>query len=681
MKRLHISKKNLVLFYDKHFAKIVFVIAFVCMILLYPNVGKFKYAYRSGTPWMYETLMAPFDFPILKTSAEINQEREQVANQLVSYFKEDNSIAAIKILDLQQNQLKYALPQEVENNIENSLIDIYDKGVIGEEFYDSSAGTDYVIVQQNKRAQEQLLIQLYTPGKALRHIKSELMVAFPEMDADSLMNLAGAKELVEPNLIYDQKTTNLVHKEAMEFISPTKGMVYAGELIVSQGEIVTPEIEQLLDSYKAEYNNTMGYSGGILQLLLGHSIVVVAILILIYVTLYFVNKEIFYTHNKFFFLIFITILILAITALVWNVARDYFFMVPYSLFALYTMAFFRSKLVFPLYMISLIPLLVISEHGTVLYLMNVVGGAMALYFFSLFNRGWLQFFNSFMIFVGMLLVYLSFIFMANEQIDYQDYIIFGHLFLNALFVVAAYPLLFLLEKLFGLVSGATLRDLSDTNTKVLKELASTAPGTFQHSLQVANLAEHAVAEIGGDTRLVRVGALYHDIGKMNNPQCFIENQAHGIDYHKNLSPVQSAKEILAHVTDGVELARKYNSPDIITGFITSHHGCTQASYFYNKYIKEGGNPKDIALFTYKGTYPATKEQVVLMIADSVEAASRTLNDYTKESISNLVDSILRKKISESQFENSDITYKEVNIVRESLKRQLAEIYHARISYK
>lgn len=681
MKRLHITRERAILFYNRHFTKIVFVLAFILMVLIYPNAGKFKYTYHIGTPWMYETLMAPFDFPILKTSGEINAEKEQVANQLVSYFKEDNSIAAVKMLDLQQNQVKYALSQELENSIENSLEELYEKGIIAEEFYTSSANTDYVIVQRNKRAEEQLLVQLYTPSKALRHIKSELMVDFPDMDADSLMNLARVKDLVEPNLLYDQKTTNLVHKDALEFISPTKGMVYTGELIVTQGEIVTPEIEQLLDSYKAEYNNSVGYTGGIFILFLGQAVAALAILMLIYVTLFFVNKEIFSNKNKFYFLIFITLLIFAITSLMWSVAREFLYVVPYSVFALYTMAFFRAKLVFPLYMISLLPLLIICDQGIQLYVMNVVGGALALYFFSIFKRGWLQFFNSLVIFLGMVLVYISFALMANDSIDASDYTYFIHLFLNALFVVAAYPLVFLLEKLFGLVSGATLRDLSDTNTKVLKELASTAPGTFQHSLQVANLAEHAVAEIGGDTRLVRVGALYHDIGKMNNPQCFIENQAHGINYHKNLTPLQSAKEILAHVTEGAELAKRYNIPDIITSFITSHHGCTQASYFYNKYLKEGGDPANIGLFTYKGKCPVTKEQVVLMIADSVEAASRTLNDYTRESISNLVDSILNKKISESQFENSDITYKEVNIVRESLKRQLAEIYHARIAYK
>jgi len=331
-------------------------------------------------------------------------------------------------------------------------------------------------------------------------------------------------------------------------------------------------------------------------------------------------------------------------------------------------------------MLALMPLLILTENGTMLYVINVFAGGIAILLFSIYTRGWLQFFNSFLIFIGIVIAYIAFELLSTEQIAFIDYTVYLFLFLNALFVVATYPLTYLFEKMFGLVSVSTLRDLSDTNNKVLQELSVKAPGTFQHSLQVANLAERAVAQIGGNSRLVKVGAMYHDIGKMYNPQCFIENEAPGLDYHKGLTPQESAREIILHVNEGVNLAKKYRLPQIIVNFITSHHGHSQTLYFYNKFCQNGGDPSQKELFTYTGSLPVTKEEVVVMMADAVEAASRTLKDYSAESISNLVDGILSKRISDEQLANADISIKEINIVKEVFKKHISEIYHSRIAY-
>ena len=673
-----INKDKIRAFIRRDSIYIALLLAFAFMMIFYPNEGKFKYIYHKGRPWIYETLMAPIDFPILKTQNELNKEKDIAAKKVVPYYREDVSIPETKLSELARLQVNASLNQEFENNMERSLRKIFESGIIAE---DNVAGnSSYIIVQKEIRAHEQLVSELYTPGKALRFMKSELMVEYPVLNIDSLFNLLQIQDYVVPNLIYDPKTTELLHREAIDFISPTKGMIYTGQIIVSKGEIITAEIEQLLDSYKAEYELSMGYSGGLTQLILGHSIIIIAILFMIYITVFFVNSDILRQRNKFYFLLSVTLLMFIITVITKQVNSQLLFIVPYAVFALYMMAFFKAKLVFPLYMIALMPMLIICEHGVELYIINVFGGGIALLLFSFFNRGWWQFFNSFIIFIGIFLTYLSFIMLANERIETLDYKIMLHLFLNALFVVAAYPLVFLLEKIFGLVSGSTLRDLSDTNSKVLQELARKAPGTFQHSMQVANLAERAVAEIGGNARLVKVGALYHDIGKMANPQCFIENQAPGINYHEHMTTEESAKAIIKHVHDGLELAKKYNLPQVIRDFITSHHGKSQALFFYNKFLAEGGDPSHIGEFTYNGTLPATKEQVVIMMADAVEAASRTLKDYSEESISNLVDTILRKRMSDSQLINAEISIKETNIVKEVFKKQLQEIYHARIEY-
>ena len=285
------------------------------------------------------------------------------------------------------------------------------------------------------------------------------------------------------------------------------------------------------------------------------------------------------------------------------------------------MAFFRNRLVFPIYMILLMPLLVISEHGVELYILNAVAGAVALVSFSFLYKGWLQFLNSLIIFIGMFIIHTAFRLMESGSLDGMNNVVILFIFCNAFLVVAAYPLVFLLEKIFSLVSVATLKDLSDTNNRLLQELARKAPGTFQHSLQVANLAERAVLAIRGNSRLVKVGAMYHDIGKISNPQCFIENQAPGVNYHQGLSPKESAQEIIKHVSAGVELARKHNLPQIVIDFITSHHGRSQTGYFYTQYCNNGGDPADIDAFTYQGTLPTAKEQVVVMMADAVEAAA------------------------------------------------------------
>lgn len=669
--------------------KIVYIslfIAFVIMMLSFPNEGKFQYDYHKGRPWLYETLTAPIDFPILKTEAELLKEKDLAASKVIPYYIYDVNILSTQLQELTRQLVESNTPDSLAEAISGAFKTVYRHGVMPAKaatLYDSEVEIDnsnYIFLQRGKRATEVPESSLYTQNTAEKFVKSEILAKFPSLNVDSVLQSLKIKELFIPNLNYDQTTTKLLHKEAVDYISPTKGMIYTGQLIVSEGETITAEIEQLLDSYKAEYQLSMGYSGSRWQLFLGHAVFVLIILSLMYVTIYFVDIDILKKSNQFNFILFIVLLAFLITVAVRNVSAAYLFSVPFAVFALYMMAFFHAKLVFPIYMISLLPLLLMTEYGIELYMLNVFAGGVALVSFSYLNRGWLQFMNSLLIFIGILLVHIAFELIELGSLEQLNYNILLYLFLNALFVVAVYPLVFLLEKIFYLVSGATLKDLSDTNNSLLQELARKAPGTFQHSLQVANLAERAVAAIGGNARLVKVGAMYHDVGKLSNPQCFIENEAPGIQYHKDLSPMESAKEIIKHVEAGVELAKKYYLPQIIIDFITSHHGCSQTGYFYTKYCNEGGDPSKVGEFTYKGTLPTTKEQVVVMMADAVEAASRSLKDYSVESISKLVDGILSQRISDSQLVRADISIRDINIVKAIFKKQLGEIYHARIAY-
>lgn len=654
-------------------------LAFIVMMTFFPNEGKFRYEYHKGRPWIYETLVAPMDFPILKTEAELFEEMDEVAAKVIPYYIYDPSVWEKTLPALARLQLRYSIPADIEKELSESLEHIYSVGIIPDNTEPVSR-TDYVIVQRDRRTSEELRQELFTVQEGVQYIESDLSINLPQYEADSLMALYGIEELVQPNLSFSQQNTDLLHKEAVNYISPTKGMVYAGQLIVTEGETITAEIEQLLDSYRAEYEMSFGYSGNLWQLYIAHAILCIAVLLLVYATIYFVNFDILREGNRFNFILLVVVMAFLVTVFARRLDAQTLFAIPYAVFALYLMAFFRNRLVFPIYLVLLLPLLVISEYGVELYIMNAVAGGIALVSFSFLYKGWLQFLNSLIIFVGMFLVFMAFRLLESGSIDGAVYTSAMYIFFNAFLVVAAYPLVFLLEKIFSLVSVATLKDLSDTNNRLLQELARKAPGTFQHSLQVANLAERAVLAIRGNSRLVKVGAMYHDIGKISNPQCFIENQAPGVNYHQGLSPKESAREIIKHVSAGVELARKHNLPQVVVDFITSHHGRSQTGYFYTQYCNAGGDPADIEDFTYQGTLPTAKEQVVVMMADAVEAASRTLKDYSAESISKLVDGITQQRLSDSQLVMADISIKEINVVKAVFKKHLQEIYHARIAY-
>ena len=675
---INVNKNKAIL--RKRSVYVSLALAFVVMVFFFPKEGRFKYEYHKGRPWMYETLIAPIDFPILKTEAELYAEKDEAASKVIPYYICEENTGLAQIEALAHLQIKYSIPAEWEREVSDALQHVYGKGIIPDNSENAASRTSYVMVQRDKRATEELVQSLYTVSSAIQYIRNDLVINMPRYNNDSLMAAYGIESLVQPNLIFSQQNTNLLHKEAVNYISPTKGMVYSGQLIVTEGETVTAEIEQLLDSYKAEYELSYGYTGNMWKLRLSHAIFSIVVLLMVYITIYFVNFNMLKESNRFNFILLVVLMAFLITVFARRFPPHFMYMVPYAVFALYMEAFFHNKLVFPIYMILLLPLLVISENGVELYMLNATAGGIALVSFSFLYKGWLQFLNSFIILLGMLVVHSAFRLMEGAMFAQGGYTVLAMLFANAFLVIAAYPLVFLLEKIFLLVSVATLKDLSDTNNRLLQELARKAPGTFQHSLQVSNLAERAVRAIGGNSRLVKVGAMYHDIGKINNPQCFIENQAPGVDYHKGLSPQESARDIIRHVADGVELAKKNNLPQIVIDFINSHHGRSQTAYFYMQYCINGGNPDNREDFTYQGTLPTAKEQVVMMMADAVEAASRTLKDYSAESISKLVDSITSQRISDSQLAMADISIKEINVVKAVFKKHLQEIYHARIAY-
>jgi putative nucleotidyltransferase with HDIG domain len=381
--------------------------------------------------------------------------------------------------------------------------------------------------------------------------------------------------------------------------------------------------------------------------------------------------------NEYLYLLFQFLLLTTAAMLCERINTQILYLIPMSLAVLYLLAFFKKKLVILIYMVDLLPLLVFCHNGVELFTMFMSAGVVSMMVFEHFNKSWRQFVHALIIFAVLFLVYSGFMFMNGTHWTFRQP---AMLFLGSLLCVAGYPLIYLFEKVFQLVSNSRLQELCDPNNKLLREMASKAPGTFQHSLQVMNMVDAAARSIGANVLLVRAGAMYHDIGKINNPQCFIENETIGSYYHKDLTPQQSAKEITRHVPDGVVLADRYKLPSVIKDFIITHHGTTCTGYFYNKFINAGGDPSQIDDFRYNGKIPQTKEQIILMLCDSLEAASRTLKDNKPETFDKFVEDMVASKSRDGQFEEADITLKELNILKSELKSYLSQLYHDRIAY-
>ncbi|MDP3451538.1 MAG: HDIG domain-containing protein [Bacteroidales bacterium] len=649
----------------------------ILLTLIIPNSGKFRYEYQKGRPWLYETLVAPVDFPVLKSNSELRSERKDILSSVIPFYRYKEGKT-----DEQINSILAELP--VEEDFKGSVLYIgklldylYTKGVVDSK-PDSSYTSEVLYIVKDGLPALYPVSALFSIEEARSYLLKQLYQREPQW-SNQITDLLPS--LITPNLFYDDIATQSFLKEQLANISPTKGVIYTGQLIVTEGEIISADTEQLLDSFKAEYEMSMGFSGSFLLLKLGHLAISTITLLIFLIMIYYLKQEILRKTNKLNFILLQFLITALVTVLVMNSGQQYLYIVPYCVIALYLVSFFPYQVVIPIYSIILIPVIFIAHSGYELYFMNLLAGSSIVYTFQFWDRGWRQFVNSIFVFIALSLTYLSFRLIEDGTlytIESRNFIYFGW---NSLLVIAAYPFLYIFEKVFGLLSNSRLRDLSDATTPLLTSLAEKAPGTFHHSLQVANLSESAAREIGAFALLARVGALYHDIGKMSNPAFYIENLPAGeSNLHTGLSPEESSGIIMQHVDEGLNIARRERLPALITSFILSHHGKSQTTYFYNQYINSGGDPSAKELFTYKGELPVSREEVIVMMADAVEASSRSLKDYSRESISALVEKMVDDRISEKQLVNSEISLKEINIIKEVFKNKLRQVYHSRLTY-
>lgn len=659
--------------YKVYLPLILMLIFFVFML---PRSPRFGYEYKKGEYWMYETLYAEFDFPILKTDKQLEAEKDHVKNTRIPYFNinadaVDSALARLHRMPSFGNDTSGL---QLEDSI---LTFMYSKGIFDSRGLNQCKEEKECAVVLDDFKEVKLPVQeVFTVELATEYLKSALRTA-EAADVDSIYVAMDLKSLVIPNMEYNQNLTDDKFNERMYHPSSTSNYMSRSQVIVEKGELITDQIANLLDSYKAEFDRSVGYSGTSAAMWTGLIIVALIMVVIFFFTLYFCEYRIFTQYNRYLYVLLLYVLFSTITFVMAREEVDVYYMIPYSLMAMYMMAFFRKGFVMIMYFITLLPLLIATSGTVSVFFIQLVAGFMGIYIYQKLDKGWLQFVGSFAIYLIMITVWLGFCLIFDNLGDWH---ILLYLALSAGLAIAGYPLIYLFERLFMLVSSAKLVELSDTSNTLLRMLADKAPGTFHHSLQVMNLSDAAARAIDANIPLVRAAALYHDIGKITNPQCFTENEAPGVKVHEGLSPRESAQLIIRHVADGVALAEKHRLPKVLKDFIVTHHGTTCASYFYTKYLNDGGDPNDVADFYYDGVKPRTKEQVILMISDAVEAASRSLKDYSKESISALVDRIIDGKAGDGQLSEAEISLKELSIIREVMKTFLQQVYHSRIEY-
>lgn len=667
---------------------ILFLITTISIVYLFPKGGQFKYDFNNGQLWKYENLYATFDFAIQKTEEEIKLEKQEINANTKMYFLYDTIIVQqVKAtFNTRINQININDTLTIENvknfrDIGQKVIkSVYKFGYLEGVSENLVSDKDEIIaLKKNNEVQDLLFKNLYTSKDVLAIINANLGDGTYSYGQKILLDILAG--IIAPNVSFDKIFTDKVIDNEIENISYTKGKVSEGELIIFKGDIVEGKKLAVLKSLKSESESKVWTDSNYNWIIFGYTILVSLALLMLLLFLHKYRTDIFEDNNKVTFIFFNVFAIIFIQTLVVKYNADYLYVVPLSILPIIIKAFFDARLGLFTHVLTVLLLgYIVPDSFEFIYLHIIAGIVTILTVSELYNRA-----NVFISVAQITLIYMLTYFAFSiikegnaSQINLDYFMLFAA---NGLLSFLSIILIYIYEKLFGLVSDVTLLELSNTNTKLLRELNEKAPGTFQHSMQVANLAEAAANEIGANSMLVRTGALYHDIGKMLNPMYFTENQSTGVNPHNDLSPRDSSTIITNHVIKGVELAKKYNLPDRIIDFIRTHHGTSTTYYFYKKEQELNPDTKvDVKKFQYKGPIPFSKETAILMMCDAAEAASKSIKNPTAQSISDLIDKIINKQMSDNQFLNSDITFREIEIIKKIVKKKLMNIYHLRVEY-
>ena len=685
-----INRKSPKVLYRKYSSNFKYLMMLICVfaITMYlPKQPRFRYEFEKGKVWLNKDLVSPFSFAVLKTNSQLaNDKAEALKNILPIYLYKNDVFDLQKDAFLDEIDVKWKSNALDENAKESHklmalkvLQKIYQKGIIAaiakhqkqDIYYDFSLLNNNVSTKINSQ-------DLFTSETALLYFKNN----FNSVDV-RVKNLV--IELVQshliPNVIYDEKLTDLIALETVNSISTTKGMVQEGELIVTKEQVVNDDVYQKLLSFKETYEAQTKTSGNVALVYIGQLLLVAFIISLLMVFLYLFRKDIFADNRLLLLLLLvITSMLLVLTyAIKINLASLYY--LPFCIVPIIIRILFDTRLALNLHLLVILIAGFFVPNSFEFVFYQTTAGMVAIYSIkNLVKREQLLISASFIL-LSYFVSFISILLLREGNLNAIDWVNFVPFVFSVLLSLLAYPLIYAFERVFGITSDVALIELTNTNNKLLRELALKAPGTFQHSLQVANLAEAAIFKIGGNSLLVRAGALYHDIGKMENPQFFIENQNTAASPHDKLSYEQSAQYIIRHVHKGIEISRKNKLPESVIDFIRTHHGNTRVDYFYQSFLKNSPEQfVDDNIFRYPGPIPFSKETGVLMLADSVEAASRSLKNPDAKNINDLVDRIINYKLAQNQLDNCDLTLKDLETIKLIFKTMLMSVYHVRIDY-
>jgi putative nucleotidyltransferase with HDIG domain len=663
-------------------------LSIIIITAVLPKQAKFKYEFEKGNVWLHDDLVSPYNFPIRKTVDEIKEDKENILKSILPVYELDD-----KVLQNQSDQYRADFEAKWKNaglkddankvlNFDTGyqiLQDIYQKGVIGLNKKYQRDGEQYVISLLKNNFETQVsTASLYTQASATLEAGKELTNK-KNIEADIILGII--KDRISPNVIYNERLTGKIEQQAIENLSSTRGMVQKGELIAAKNSSIDEDIYQKLESLRLSYEDSATRPNDRKLTLVGQFLLVSTILTLLMSFVFLFRKDIFADNRQISLILIVFTGMLVFLSIAIKLKLPSLYYVPYCIVPIIIRILFDTRLAMNIHLLVVLIASFFLPNSFEFAFLQITAGMVAIYSIKNLVRREQFLLSALMILLNYFVTYLGISLIREGTIDAIEWVKFLPFVFSVLLSLLAYPLIYLFEKLFGITSDITLIELTNTNSSILRELAFKAPGTFQHSLQVANLAEAAIFKIGGNGLLVRAGALYHDIGKMDNPQFFIENQNKGLNPHDKLPYEESAQIIIKHVLNGVEMARKHNLPEVIVDFIRTHHGNTRVDYFYQSFLKNF--PEKIVdenTFRYPGPIPFTKETAVLMLADSVEAASRSLKEPDAESINTLVERIIEYKLEQHQLNDSNITLKEIETIKLIFKTMLMGIYHVRIDY-
>jgi putative nucleotidyltransferase with HDIG domain len=652
-----------------------FAVAALILVAIMPHGSRFKYHFEKGNAWQYPTLNADYDFPLHKSAAELNAERNRLLDDFSPYYKSDTTIARQQIAAL-ADSFRHIFHKPLPESFTTILRYVYEKGIrndsrAGESFLDS---TSIFYVVEAHIARPAAVSETFLPQSAATFVLKKISAIrnLSTAERNYLLRLNWQRHLA-PNFIFDYELSAAAKQERLAMLSPTRGIVSRGEHIVTRGEIVNAEIYRKLDSYRREHSLRLGFAGNIWLLLTGQAILALLIMAALLAYLHFFQpKRLSFKNNC-----FLALLIVLFAGMTRWAAGTGIYIVPFALLAIYVGTFMGHRTAIVTLAAAVLLAATSAPAPYDFIVINTGTGFAAIFFARNSYRRSSLYSCAIWVFMICCLLYLALLLINDGNVaDFSPRTIF-HFAINAALVIAGYQLIFALEKIFGYISNTTLIEIADTNQPLLRLLAEKAPATFQHCVQVANLAETAIGRIGGNPLLVRAGALYHDIGKLQNPSYFIENQVLGYNPHNNISPEESSQIIIRHVSDGVDIAHKFRLPKHIINFILSHHGTARTRYFYRIYKERHPDAVDFSAFTYNGINPTTREQAVVMLADVVEAASRTLASYSAENIDAMVESAIDTVVADKVLNDSPLTFADIGTIKYAFKKKLLNIYHAR----